>query len=332
MPPFLELRSIQKNFGGEKVVRGLDLSVEEGRIMAILGPSGCGKSTTLRIIAGLLRQDRGSVLVSGRPIDGLPASGRNMGFVFQNYSLFPTKNVLQNIEFGMRMKRVPKHKRKKRCSELVSLVGLEGMERKKPRELSGGQQQRVALARAMAIEPRLLLLDEPFGALDARIRKRIRRDLKKIQEEMGFTALFVTHDQEEAFEVGDLISVMNHGKVEQVGRPRDLYERPSTDFIAGFVGTVNTILIPGMGEDPPLTVMVRPDDVTLHRGPGFRVKGRLMSYTYLGPLIEISVHLQNGDDLTCLMQRERFRLCGFRRGDTVGVRIKRFRTFNGEEC
>ncbi|MGA1848103.1 MAG: ABC transporter ATP-binding protein [Thermoplasmatota archaeon] len=330
MPPFLELRSIHKSFDREKIVRGLDLSVEEGSMMAVLGPSGCGKSTTLRIIAGLLKQDRGSVLVSGSPIDRLPVSRRNMGFVFQNYSLFPTMNVCQNIEFGMRMKRVPKAIRKKRCLELITLSGLEGLENRKPRELSGGQQPRVALARALAIQPELLLLDEPFGALDARIRKRIRRDLKRIQEEVGFTALFVTHDQEEAFEVGDLISVMNRGRIEQVGRPRDLYERPSTDFIARFVGTVNTILLPGKGDDPPLTVMVRPDDVTLHRGPGFRVHGRLMSYTYLGPLIEVSVHLENGDDLTCLMQRERFRLFGFRRGDTVGVRINRFRTFNSE--
>lgn len=330
MGSYLELRHISKSFGKEKVLKGLDLNVDRDSILSVLGPSGCGKSTMLRIISGLIRQDRGKVIIGGKEMTGIPVSKRNIGFVFQNYSLFPSMTVSSNIQFGMKVKKVPKRNRRTKLEQLLELTGLSGLESKKPHELSGGQQQRVALARALAVEPELLLLDEPFGALDARIRKRIRRDLKNIQGELGFTTVFVTHDQEEAFELGDSIAVMHKGKIEQIGRPRDLYERPGSDFVAGFVGSVNIIDLPASEGAEPVTVMIRPEDVGIDPFSLTGITGTVMSYNYLGPLMEVIIQLENGDDITSLVPRERFMMSGIKRGIRVGVKITRFCSFRKE--
>ncbi|MGA1866355.1 MAG: ABC transporter ATP-binding protein [Thermoplasmatota archaeon] len=325
----LELRKISMSFGREVVLKDLDLLVDEGTIMAVLGPSGCGKSTMLRVISGLIPQDRGKVMLGGNIIDRLPAHKRRMGFVFQNYSLFPNLSVQGNIGFGMRMMKKNKKEIRERCSELISMVGLAGMERKRPHELSGGQKQRVAIARALATFPDVLLLDEPFGALDAKIRKRIRRDLRSIQRELGTTTVFVTHDQDEAFEVGDQVAVMNDGGIEQRGSPMELYERPRTDFVSRFVGNANIIELPG---EIGRTVMIRPEDISLRKveendGEG-GTRGRLVDLMQLGPLVETSVLLENGDTLTALMSRSEFHLRGLRKDDDVRVKILKFRSFN----
>ncbi|MGA1820544.1 MAG: ABC transporter ATP-binding protein [Thermoplasmatota archaeon] len=327
----LELRKISMSFGKEAVLKDLDLLVKEGTITAVLGPSGCGKSTMLRVISGLLPQDRGTVLLGGRSIDHLPPHRRRMGFVFQNYSLFPNLDVIGNVGFGMRMNKEKRSDIQKRSGELVSLVGLSGMEKKRPHELSGGQKQRVAIARALAPYPEVLLLDEPFGALDAKIRKRIRRDLRKIQRELGTTTIFVTHDQDEAFEIGDQVAVMNDGVIEQSGTAMDLYERPRTDFVSRFVGNANIIELPGDGGQ---RVMIRPEDISLRRigeeDYNGGARGKLVDMVHLGPLVESSVLLDNGDTLTVLMSRSELHLRGLKRDDEVRVKILKFRSFKEE--
>jgi sulfate transport system ATP-binding protein len=327
----LEVRHLTKRYDGTKVVDDLNFTVDKGRILAILGPSGCGKSTTLKIIAGLIRQDSGEVWLNGERLDDVPANKRRIGFVFQHYSLFPHMTVRRNIEFGLRVGGAGPKKMARKVKELLELVGLEGMEDRKPSQLSGGQQQRVALARALAIEPRLLLLDEPFGALDAKIRKRLRRDLKKLQKNTGITTIFVTHDQEEAFEVGYMIAVMREGTIDQIDLPRDLYDNPRTSFVAQFVGNVNVISIPATDTECEMERMVRPEDVIIERDEEGKdpkmLYGLLENYTFLGPYIEVKIGLPNEDTLTSLMSKAEFLAKGLRRGHRLKVMIKSSRTF-----
>ena len=323
----LTLQRISKRFGNERVLRSLDLVVREGEMVAILGESGCGKSTTLKVISGLLKQDRGSVMLGGECIDPVPVHRRRMGFVFQNYSLFPFMNVESNIQFGMCG--MGNKEKDQRTGELLTLVGLEGFQKRMPKNLSGGQKQRVALARALAIEPSVLLLDEPFGALDTTIRRRLRRDLRDLQKRIGVTTLFVTHDQEEAFEIGDRIALMNRGRIEQIGRPRDLYEKPGTPFVAGFIGSSNVICL----KDPKWrrcrNVLIRPEDIVLNPALSSKegvkgVKGTLINYFYLGHVIEVLVLLENGDTLKVLMNMKEFKRKGLKRGQDVLVKIIKF--------
>jgi sulfate transport system ATP-binding protein len=329
--PHLEVRHLTKRYQDTKVLEDLNFTVEKGRILAILGPSGCGKSTALKIIAGLLYQDSGEVWLDGERLDNIPANKRQIGFVFQHYSLFPHMSVRRNIEFGLRMKDTGPKKMARKVKELLELVGLEGLEDRKPGQLSGGQQQRVALARALAIEPRLLLLDEPFGALDAKIRKRLRRDLKKLQKSLGVTTIFVTHDQEEAFEVGYMIAVMREGTIDQVDLPRDLYDNPKTSFVAQFVGNVNVISIPATDTEAEMERMVRPEDVIIERDEETKdpktMYGILENYTFLGPYIEVKIELPNGDTITSLMSKAEFLAKGLRRSHRLRVVIKSSRTF-----
>ena len=272
---FLDLRHIRKEFGGFTALHEINLGIRQGEFVCFLGPSGCGKTTLLRIIAGLEVQTSGEVWQGGRDISRLPPAERDYGIVFQSYALFPNLSVADNVGYGLVNRKAPKAEIAKRVTDLVKLVGLPGSEGKYPAQLSGGQQQRIALARALATSPGLLLLDEPLSALDALERVRLRQEIRALQQKVGVTTIMVTHDQEEALSVADRIVVMNHGVIEQVGTPMDIYREPASPFVADFVGKVNmlparvhggslrfgTLSIPCAGDDREARVYLRPEDV-----------------------------------------------------------------------
>ena len=237
----VRMEGLTRHYGPVVALDGLDLTLRPGELIALLGPSGCGKTTTLRLLAGLEDADRGQITVGGRDITRLPASKRDMGMVFQAYSLFPHMTVLQNVAFGLRLRRVAKADRERRALDVLELVGLSEQAGRYAHQLSGGQQQRVALARALAIEPQVLLLDEPLSALDAKVRAQLRDQIRRIQLEVGITTLFVTHDQEEALAIADRVGVMREGQLEQLAPPTEVYSRPATPFVAEFVGLTNRL-------------------------------------------------------------------------------------------
>jgi len=243
--PAIELVGVEKQFasvaGDVRAVEHVDLRIDEGEFFSLLGPSGCGKTTTLRMIAGFEEPTNGQILLHGRDMVGVPPYRRDVNMVFQQYALFPHMDVFENVAFGLRRKKVPKDEIRRRVTETLQLVELEGREKRRPRQLSGGQQQRVALARALVNRPRALLLDEPLGALDLKLRQAMQLELKRIQREVGITFVYVTHDQEEALTMSDRLVVMNAGRIEQLGSPRELYERPGTRFVANFIGTSNIV-------------------------------------------------------------------------------------------
>ena len=237
---FLDLINIEKSFGPTRVVKDFNLAVEKGEFVSFLGPSGCGKTTTLRMVAGFEAPSSGSIRIDGRNVTGLKPNQRNIGMVFQSYALFPNLTVDQNVEFGLRVAGTDKAMRRERVREMLAIVGLADFGARYPFQLSGGQQQRVALARALAIQPQVLLLDEPLSALDAKIRISLREEIRAIQRRLGITTIYVTHDQEEALSMSDRVVVMNQGRAEQVGPPFEIYNRPATRFVAQFVGTLST--------------------------------------------------------------------------------------------
>ncbi|MET0808572.1 MAG: ABC transporter ATP-binding protein, partial [Pseudoxanthomonas sp.] len=238
----ITLDQVTKRYQGQPVVNDVSLEVAEGEFFVLLGPSGSGKSTLLRAIAGLTETDHGQIALHGQDVTHIPARDRGVGFVFQNYALFRHMSVAENIEFALRVRRMKSSERRSRRQELLRLVALEGMDERLPSQLSGGQQQRVAVARALAHKPQVLLLDEPFGALDAKIREELRRTIRVVQRELGITTVLVTHDQEEAFALADRIGVMNLGRLLEIGKPHDLYARPATRFVATFLGAANLLL------------------------------------------------------------------------------------------
>lgn len=277
------LEGVTKRYGEQVVVNNVSLEVKDGEFFVLLGSSGSGKTTVLNIIAGLTDAEEGKVLLHGKDVSGLPTQKRRIGFVFQNYALFQYMTVAENVEFGLRVNKTPRKEGKRRRDELLEMVGLVGLGNRMPRQLSGGQQQRVALARALALEPDVLLLDEPLGALDAKIRVELRRSLKNIQRQFGVAAILVTHDQDEAFDLGDRIGVMSFGRLIEVGTPQDLYQRPQTEFVASFLGSANLLLgesdgehvrigqhvIPlqretaGLNSDGRVQMLFRPEDVSI---------------------------------------------------------------------
>src|SRR5438128_384652 len=236
----ISIERVTKRFGKVDAVHDVSLTIGEGEFFSLLGPSGCGKTTTLRMIAGFETPDAGRILLQGRDVTAVAPNRRPVNMVFQQYALFPHMSIYDNVAFGLKVKRVPKAEHHDRVHDLLRVVALEGMERRRPRQLSGGQQQRVALARALVNRPAALLLDEPLGALDVKLRKQMQLELKRIQNELGTTFVYVTHDQDEALAMSDRIAVMNNGRVEQLGSPREVYEQPTTAFVADFIGSLNS--------------------------------------------------------------------------------------------
>ncbi len=333
------MEGLRREYGPVVALDGLDLTIGPGELIALLGPSGCGKTTTLRLLAGLEDADAGQITVAGRDMTHLPASKRDMGMVFQAYSLFPHMTVQQNVAFGLRLRRMHAAQRDKRAIEMLELVGLSTQADRYPHQISGGQQQRVALARALAIEPQVLLLDEPLSALDAKVRAQLRDQIRRIQLEVGITTLFVTHDQEEALAIADRVGVMREGRIEQLAAPTEVYSRPATPFVAEFVGlsnrlagTVSGSTVTVRGRDLPLvdhsipagpvTALVRPEAVTLasdRSGESGPLVGTVIASTFLGATSRVTVDL---GDTTILAQLSTSDATALPAGSRVALTIR----------
>ena len=329
---YLELRDLRKTYGDVIALDRFALSLDMGEFVSLLGPSGCGKTTALRIVAGFIYPDTGGVVVEGRDITDLPPSRRNMGMVFQAYSLFPNMTAEDNVAFGLRLRKVASAEQTRRLDSLFDLIGLSAARRRYPHQLSGGQQQRVALARALAIEPQVLLLDEPLSALDARVRVQLREEIRRIQTTLGITTLYVTHDQEEALSISDRIAVMSAGKIEQIGTAPQIYGSPATPFVAEFVGTMNRlaaeVLDGGRGEvdwsgarlqvdaargrarGEHVLLLIRPEAIELDPLPDSnaparvtgRLVGRVASKSFLGATTRLKIAMDSSDELAADVQ------------------------------
>ncbi|HET6658165.1 MAG TPA: ABC transporter ATP-binding protein [Gaiellaceae bacterium] len=309
---YLELERLHKEFGDFTAIHEIDVALAAGEFLSLLGPSGCGKTTALRIVAGFERPTSGRVVVEGKDLTNVPPNRRDMGMVFQAYSLFPNMNAADNVEFGLRVRGQSSAERRKRVEELLELVGLSAAAKRYPHQLSGGMQQRVALARALAIEPRVLLLDEPLSALDAKVRVQLREEIRRLQTQLGITTLYVTHDQEEALSVSDRVAVLSHGRIEQIGSPAEIYNAPGTPFVAEFIGTMNrleatvaesgqidvngTVVSVAEARDLPrgerVLVLVRPEILELQRADGAAssaLVGEVVAHIFLGAITRVKV-------------------------------------------
>jgi putative spermidine/putrescine transport system ATP-binding protein len=332
----VEFRDVRRDFGSMSALSGFSLRIEPGELLALLGPSGCGKTTALRLLAGFDQPTSGAVLVDGADVSRLPANKRDMGMVFQSYSLFPTMSAQDNVAFGLRMRGESGAARRKRATDLLDLVGLAEHVKKYPHQLSGGQQQRVALARALAISPRVLLLDEPLSALDAKVREQLRDEIRRIQLELGVTTVFVTHDQEEALSMADRVGVMRAGRLEQCAPPAELYDRPATPFVAEFVGTMNHVpgvvadagrvqvagqLLPVDGPVPgpgtAVTVLVRPEALIVTRDE--QADNVVAVATFRGATVRLRLRQSDGTEVLADVPAHSASMLGL--GARVAVRL-----------
>lgn len=318
----VRLTNVNKSYGDNHVVRDLNLDVYKGEFLTLLGSSGCGKTTTLRMIAGFETQSSGEIYVEGKEVCDEEPYERQVNTVFQNYALFPHMTIYDNVAFGLNMKKMPKDKIKKKVSEILELVQLSGFENRKPDQLSGGQKQRVAIARALVNEPKVLLLDEPLGALDLKLRKQMQFELKRLQKKIGITFIYVTHDQEEALTMSDRIAIMNKGNLEQLAVPREIYDNPKTEFVADFIGETNmfygmvetydkgnifvklengiiSAINPNVAVNEIVYTSVRPENIKLSLEPvaGFSLKGRIREHIFVGNIIKTVVTLSNGNTI-----------------------------------
>ena len=307
----IDLQGVSKRFGGFTALEDVTLEVAEGSLTALLGPSGSGKSTLLRIIAGLEAPDAGAVLIDGVEVTAARPQDRGIGFVFQHYAAFTHMSVRENVAFGLRIRKRPREEVKERVDELLALVGLTAWGDQRPAQLSGGQRQRMALARALAVDPRVLLLDEPFGALDAKVRGELRQWLRRLHDVQGVTTVLVTHDQEEAMEISDRIAVMNEGRLQQVGAPREVYDSPANEFVMGFLGPVSRL-------DGRL---VRPHDVTVSLSPSDgAIEAMIARVVHLGFEVRLELELPEGALARAQLTRAQSEELELARGDVVYVR------------
>jgi len=340
----IELRGLTKSYGPVTAVRGIDISLQPGEFFSLLGPSGCGKTSTLRMIAGFEEATEGSVLLDGQDVTHVPPNERPVNTVFQNYALFPFMSVADNVAFGLKYVDVTKDEARRMVGEALERVRLSEYAKRKPAQLSGGQQQRVALARALVLGPKVLLLDEPLGALDAKLRKTLQVELKSLQESVGITFVYVTHDQEEALTMSDRIAVMAEGRVEQIGSPTEVYERPATAYVADFLGSANVLhvdvvgpggegrtsvriggaMVEAEGDGTPGehgTLVIRPERVRLvPLGSGETVVATIERTIYLGAMSDVVVALPSGEDVSARIASED--AGGFHRGDEIGVLLR----------
>ncbi len=330
----IDLKNISVSFDGQPVLKNINLYIRDGEFVTLLGPSGCGKTTTLRIIAGFQAPDSGEVIFEGKVINGVPAHKRQVNTIFQRYALFPNRNVFDNVAFGLEQKKLPKAEIRKTVEEMLALVNLKGFEKRRISSLSGGQQQRVAIARALAVKPRVLLLDEPLGALDLKLRKDMQVELKNIQQRLGITFIYVTHDQEEALSMSDTIVVLDNGEIQQIGTPTDIYNEPKNAFVADFIGESNILdgimhedfsvefhgmrfqcVDKGFGKDEPVDVVVRPEDVDIVPPEEGMLRGVVTSVTFKGVHYEIIVDI---DGFKWMVQTTGYAAVG----DEIGLSIK----------
>ncbi len=345
----IELRNVTKRFGEVVAVKGVSFSVKEGELMALLGPSGGGKTTVLRMIAGLELPTTGDIFIRGNRVNEVSVQRRNIGFVFQNYALFKNMNVSNNIAFGLKIKKWKRADIRARVAELLGLFGLEGLERRYPHQLSGGQRQRVAIARALASKPGVLLLDEPFGAVDARIRQELREWLVTLHHDLNVTTLFVTHDQEEALEVSNRIVIFSGGILEQVGTPREVYELPANEFVARFIGAMNVLELQvsngaaragelefpsyGLAEGQKLRIGFRPYAVQVSSDLAqYRYRALLRHTFFLGVLLRVELELPSGLTIRARMTKEEYAHQALEQGKEVSFQIRQFRLLAKESA
>lgn len=344
----IEVRQLSKRYGDFAALDRVDLSVREGELLALLGPSGCGKTTLLRMIAGLDRPDGGQVLFAGTDATDRPVGERRVGFVFQHYALFRHMTVFDNVAFGLRVRprgqRPDRDEIRRRVSELLRLVQLEWLADAYPSQLSGGQRQRVALARSLAVEPEVLLLDEPFGALDAKVRKDLRRWLRELHDEIHLTSVFVTHDQDEALEVADRVVVMNRGRIEQIGTPDEIYEQPATPFVTRFLGDVNLFhgrveqgrltigpfarSLAGVDDSDQAVAYVRPHDLDVTRvADGALAAGAIEHIHAVGPQVRLTLRREDGHPIEVALGKDRYRELALLPGEQVYVTPRKLAVF-----
>lgn len=313
----LVIENVSKQFGALKVLQSCHLAVEKGSVVTLLGPSGCGKTTLLRSIAGFLMPDGGRILVKGTDISHLPPNRRDVGYVFQNYALFPHLTIRDNIGYGLKIRRTPKAEITRRVDQALGLISLTNFADRYPKQLSGGQQQRVAIARSLVLEPEVLLLDEPFNALDAQLRLSMQVELRKLINRVGITSIFVTHDQQEAMTLSDRIAIMRGGRIEQIGTPLEIYDRPRTSFVADFIGRANLLPVdvrsgrtqgpqplPAKLPDGSATLVLRPENVDIVPGESQGWRGNISFSTALGSMIEYEIDCNLREPLRAILPRQ----------------------------